>query len=194
MPATRAAKGEFGVASQYLDVKNEDGDFFFKSYLDPAQLKAGYDAGSQDARDLLAGYVAGDNRYVVAHAGALPAACRNAAWVRPISVEDMQLVIAEKALHASGEIFVREVAAAGRSVGEPVALRGPDSLPDPTFVDRTLAAIGEGSSAAMDWRWARKSRTMAAVFCSAVRTIPGAAPTASTRSTSPSLESTTPWE
>ena len=142
--ATRPLNGEYGVASELLDVKNEDSDFFFKSYLDQAELKASYDAGSQNARDLLTGYVAGYNRYLAAYVGALPAACRNAVWVRLISVEDMQLVIAEKAQHASGEIFGREIVAAGRSSGVPSTQRGSDLNPDPAFIDRALAAIGQG--------------------------------------------------
>ena len=116
-PATARIGGEYGAASSFMDLKNEDSDFFFKGYLDIDQLKAGYAAGSDDARSLLAGYAAGYNRYIKDHAGSLPAACSKAAWVRPISVEDMYLVLAEKALHASGEVFAREIVAAARDPG-----------------------------------------------------------------------------
>ncbi|UUZ46712.1 hypothetical protein LP420_22810 [Massilia sp. B-10] len=54
---------------------------------------------------MLAGYVAGYNRYLADSAYRLPAACANAAWVRPITIDDMYRVLAEKALHASGEVF-----------------------------------------------------------------------------------------
>lgn len=108
-PATAPKNGEYGAASDFMNLKNEDSDFFFKGYLDIEQLRAGYASGSRDARDLLAGYAAGYNRYLRDYAGRLPAACKNAPWVRPISVDDMYLVLAEKALHASGQVFAREI-------------------------------------------------------------------------------------
>lgn len=125
---TAARNGEYSVAIDYLDLKgfdlnNEDSDFFFKAYLDLDQLRAGYAAGRQEIRDLLAGYVAGYNRYLREHAATLPAACNGKAWVKPISVDDMYLLIAEKALHGSGQVFAREIVAAGRSPGAAPALR-----------------------------------------------------------------------
>ena len=100
-----------------MDLKNEDSDFFFKAYLDIDQLKTGYAAASQEARDMLEGYVAGYNRYLKDYAGKYPAACNKAAWLRPVTVEDIYLVIAEKALHASGEVFAQEIVAGGRDPG-----------------------------------------------------------------------------
>lgn len=113
-PATEARNGEYGAASDFMDLKNEDSDFFFKGYLDIEQLRAGYAAASQDARDLLAGYAAGYNRYLKDNAGKYPAACNNVKWVRPITIDDMYLVLAEKALHASGEVFSKEIVAGAR--------------------------------------------------------------------------------
>ncbi|MES2319649.1 MAG: penicillin acylase family protein [Pseudomonadota bacterium] len=112
--ATAAVNGEYGAAIDYLDLRNEDSDFFFKGYLDIDQLKAGYAAGDKEARDLLEGYASGYNRYLKDYAGRLPAACNNKPWVRPITVEDMYLVIAEKSLHASGEVFAQEFVNGGR--------------------------------------------------------------------------------
>ncbi len=114
-PATKAANGEYGAAIDYLNLKNEDSDFFFKGYIDIDQQRGAYAAGSAEAQDLLAGYVAGYNRYLSDYAGRLPAACANAAWVRPITVDDMMRVLAEKALHASGEVFAQEIVNAART-------------------------------------------------------------------------------
>jgi acyl-homoserine-lactone acylase len=116
--ATEPAGGEYGAAIDYLNLNNEDSDFFFKGYLDVEQLKANYAAGGSEPRDLLAGYVAGYNRYLADNAGKYPAACNSAAWVKPITVEDMYLVLAEKALHASGEVFAQEFVNAGRVAGQ----------------------------------------------------------------------------
>ncbi|GGE92745.1 penicillin acylase family protein [Massilia psychrophila] len=115
--ATRRTGDEYGAASFYMDLKNEDSDFFFKGYLDIDELKAGYAAASKEARDMLEGYAAGYNRYLRDNAGRYPAACNGAAWVRPITVEDMYLVIAEKALHASGQVFAKEIVAGARDPG-----------------------------------------------------------------------------
>ena len=106
---------EYGAASGFMDLKNEDSDFFFKGYLDLAQLRANYAAGGAEPRELVEGYVEGYNRYVKNLAGQYPAACKDAKWVRPISVDDMVLVMAEKALHASGQVFSKEFVAAGRA-------------------------------------------------------------------------------
>lgn len=112
--ATRAVNGEYGAVIDYLDLPNEDSDFFFKGYLDINQLKAGYAAGDKEARDVLEGYARGYNRYLKDYAGRLPEACNNKPWVRPITLEDMYLVLAEKSLHASGEVFAQEFVNGGR--------------------------------------------------------------------------------
>ncbi len=149
--ATRSVGGEYTVASAYLDVSNDVSDFFFKSYIDLAQLRAGYAAASSDVQALLIGYVAGYNRYLKDHAGKLPNACRNAPWVRAISLDDMYLVIAEKALHASGEMFAQEIVDAARDVpaARPAARAANMALTaagatDPSFIDNKFALVAEG--------------------------------------------------
>jgi len=133
--ATQRTGDEYGAASGFMDLKNEDSDFFFKGYLDIAQLRANYAAGPAEPRELVEGYVEGYNRYIKNFAGQLPAACNNAKWVRPLTVDDMYLVIAEKALHASGQAFSREFVAAGRTPGTPVALaRVEKRKVDPRFL------------------------------------------------------------
>ena len=139
--ATAPEHGEYGVASDYLRLANEDSDFFFKGYLDIDQLRAGYAKGSDDARALLAGYAAGYNRYLRDYAGKLPAACAKAAWVRPITVDDMYLVLAEKALHASGEVFAQEIVAAARDANTPVQAASPVAVTDAGFVQERLERI-----------------------------------------------------
>ncbi|SDE66032.1 acyl-homoserine-lactone acylase [Massilia sp. PDC64] len=120
--ATARKGDEYGAASGFMDLKNEDSDFFFKGYLDIDKLRAGYAAGPQEPRDLLEGYVAGYNRYLKDNAGNYPAACKDAKWVKPVTVEDMYLVLAEKALHASGEVFAKEVVAGARDANATVAV------------------------------------------------------------------------
>ena len=141
--ATRRAGDEYSAASFYMDLKNEDSDFFFKGYLDIDELKAGYAAASKEARDVLEGYAAGYNRYLRDNAGRYPAACNGAAWVRPITVEDIYLVIAEKALHASGQVFAGEIVAGARDPGitAPVVAHLAPRKFDRSFIKTPLARL-----------------------------------------------------
>lgn len=113
---------EYGGGSGFMDLNNEESDFFFKGYLDIEQLRGNYAAGTAEPRQLLEGFVEGYNRYLKDYAGKLPAACADAKWVRPITLDDMYLVVAEKALHASGQAFARDFVAAGRVPGATVSL------------------------------------------------------------------------
>ncbi|WP_281911146.1 penicillin acylase family protein [Massilia varians] len=113
---------EYGGGSGFMDLNNEESDFFFKGYLDIEQLRTNYAAGTPEPRQLLEGFVEGYNRYLKDYAGKLPAACSDAKWVRPITLDDMYLVVAEKALHASGQAFARDFVAAGRVPGATVSL------------------------------------------------------------------------
>ncbi|RZA32878.1 MAG: hypothetical protein EOP92_23740, partial [Lysobacteraceae bacterium] len=113
---------EYGGGSGFMDLNNEESDFFFKGYLDIEQLRANYAAGAPEPRELLEGFVEGYNRYLKDADGKLPAACAGAKWVRPITLDDMYLVVAEKALHASGQAFAKDFVAAGRVPGATVSL------------------------------------------------------------------------
>lgn len=147
--ATAQTDGEYGAASDFMHLKNEDSDFFFKGYLDIEQLRAGYAAGSKEARDMLAGYAAGYNRYLQDYAGKLPKACNGAAWVRPITVDDMYLVLAEKALHASGQVFAQEIVDGAREPGVPVSTAPRQASIDTDFLQRRLVRLTQdlGSNA-----------------------------------------------
>lgn len=141
--ATQPANGEYGAAIDYLDLRNEDSDFFFKGYLDIEQLKAGYAAGDKEARDTLEGYALGYNRYLQDFAGRMPAACNNKPWVRPITLEDMYLVLAEKSLHASGEVWAQEFVNGGRDPGAalPARMAATTGKTDDSFLRRRLAKL-----------------------------------------------------
>ena len=77
--ATNRVGEQYGAASVYLKLPNEESDFFFKGYLDIEELKAGYAAASQEARDMVEGYAAGYNRYL----GITPENIRQHAMARP---------------------------------------------------------------------------------------------------------------
>jgi acyl-homoserine-lactone acylase len=144
--ATQKVGEEYAAASGYMDLKNADSDLFFKGYLDLEQLRANYAAGANEPRDILEGYVLGYNRYLKEYAGKYPAACNNAKWLRPITVDDMYLVMAEKALHASGEVFAREIVAGARDPGVtgPLAAHGVPRKWDNSFLMARLNKLSAG--------------------------------------------------
>ncbi len=153
--ATQPKNGEYGAAMDtFFKLPNEQSDFFFKAYLDLDQLRAGYAAGSADVRELLAGFANGYNRYLKDKQGRLPAACNAAAWVKPITVDDVYLLIAEKAIHASGEALAAAIVGASRDPAEPVSLartmpKAVSAMPTgiPTGVGSNALAIGSEASA-----------------------------------------------
>ncbi|MCE3261197.1 MAG: hypothetical protein K0R43_276 [Pseudoduganella sp.] len=108
----------FGGAGGYLGqlgdtFPNVDSDFFYKLLFTPAlaaKIKAG---SSQDAQDLTSGFVAGYNRYLKEMTPAtLPTACRNAAWVQPMTEAEAYLRFAQAAMAGSSLAFVKAIGSA----------------------------------------------------------------------------------
>ncbi|WP_347334340.1 penicillin acylase family protein, partial [Ralstonia pseudosolanacearum] len=95
--------GPDGTATvSFKSIPNTRSDAFFKGIVDAAALRDGYARMSPEARELLRGYIAGYNRYLKDTPPAdFPAACRNAAWVRPLTLADMMRMGEEKAIQAS---------------------------------------------------------------------------------------------
>ncbi|GAB2882465.1 N-acyl homoserine lactone acylase QqaR [Pseudoduganella ginsengisoli] len=141
---TTPKNGEYGVANGYIDLTNEQSDFYYKGYVDIDQLRAAYAAGKKEVRDLLAGYADGYNRYLSDNQKKLPNACRNAAWVKPITAEDMYRLVEEKSLHASGDVFAAGIVGAARDPGAPVTLA--KALPPATEKIATGLPAGIGSN------------------------------------------------
>ena len=98
----------------FAPVWNVDSDVFFKSYLDADRLEQGLADGPREVAALVAGYAAGASRYLadVTPQG-LPAACRNAGWVRPITTRDVALMVAQKAVEGSGAFFLAGIVNSG---------------------------------------------------------------------------------
>ncbi|WP_395402811.1 penicillin acylase family protein [Pseudoduganella sp. UC29_106] len=108
----------FGMAGGYLgqlgdSFGNVDSDFFYKLLFTQALAAKMREAASPDAQDLAAGFTAGYNRYLrEAGADGLPAACRNAAWVQPMTEDDAYLRFAQATTVASSLAFVRQIGSA----------------------------------------------------------------------------------
>lgn len=95
----------------FTPVPNSESDFFYKSYLDDAALAQAFDAVSNDAKELLRGYIAGYNEFLKTDAET-PRSCKGAAWLRPLALRDFLRLLGDKAVLASGAAFARGIVAA----------------------------------------------------------------------------------
>lgn len=92
---------------------NLPSDFYYKWYNDDATVQASWARQQAAVKDLVTGYVAGYNRYLRdTPAASRPAACRDAAWVRPITELDMIRLMRRYAVAGSGSNFMSALYAA----------------------------------------------------------------------------------
>ena len=104
----------------FNETPNLESDVFFRSNFDMPGLRAGFAGTSRAYRQLTRGYVAGWNRYLATHpASARPAACRDAGWVRPVTLDDMLRLNEEKMIQASGGAWLRQTTAAAPPAAAP---------------------------------------------------------------------------
>ncbi|WP_342115329.1 penicillin acylase family protein [Pseudoduganella sp. OTU4001] len=106
--------GTGGYLGQLGDTfPNVDSDFFYKLLFTPALAARIKAASSQDAQDLTSGFVAGYNRYLKETPPAsLPATCRGAAWVVPMTEDDAYLRFAQAAMAGSSMAFIKAIGSA----------------------------------------------------------------------------------
>ncbi|WP_374402148.1 penicillin acylase family protein [Niveibacterium sp.] len=111
-------KDSSGNAITYLGqlggfIGNLESDFFYKSYMTPDVADRMKAASSADVRDLVAGFVAGYNRYLRdTGANGLPAECKNANWVQPIAEADAYFRMHQAAMTGSSLAFITQIASA----------------------------------------------------------------------------------
>jgi acyl-homoserine-lactone acylase len=100
------------------EVDNLTSDRFFRYYVDDAALSQAYAKVSADEKQLLLGYIGGYNRFLHDTAGdKLPAACRRAAWVLPLTEQDMYRMLEERAILLSGSVLLEGIVAAAPPAG-----------------------------------------------------------------------------
>ena len=109
------------VTVAFQDIRNLDSDAYFRGTFDGAALRQAVRSTSREYRELIRGYVAGYNEYLRRIGSAhLPAACRNAAWVRPMRDIDALRLNEDKMRLASGERLASAIVGATPPT-EPVA-------------------------------------------------------------------------
>lgn len=97
----------------HVPSKNLETDFFYKSYIEGKQVDALYDKADRDTQDMIAGYVAGVNRYMTeTPADKIDATCSGKPWLRQMTLTDARKILVDKAILASGGNFIEPIAQA----------------------------------------------------------------------------------
>ena len=116
-------------------------DFYFKLINDDAAADDTFNRQSAEVQALYRGYVAGVNRFLRERGLAnLPAECRNAAWVRPITVRDMMRLVRRLSVEASGMQFIDAMFAAQPPAATMAAARVRPAAAVARSAERILAA------------------------------------------------------
>jgi acyl-homoserine-lactone acylase len=168
-------------------------DFYFRLINDDAAADDTLSRQSAELKALYEGYVAGVNRYLKEKGVAnLPADCKGAAWVRPITVRDMMKMIRRLSVEASGIQFIDAMfAAQPPATTMAAAARRAKPATQMARTARQILAAAEGPLTKAHWddlrerfgsnALALRPPTPAAACCSAIRTFRGSASCASTR-------------
>jgi len=97
----------------FSEVDNVTSDFFYRSQLQIAELRTvAVDQQHLETIQMMAGYVAGYNRYLKDAGDNLPEACAGKDWVRPITNDDMLRLNGKQMLLASSLALAPGIATA----------------------------------------------------------------------------------
>jgi acyl-homoserine-lactone acylase len=97
----------------HVPSKNLETDFFYKFYVTAQQADELYAAADADTQAMIAGYIAGVNRYIQeTKPEQIDATCRGKPWLRAITATDMHKLLVDKSILASGANFIEPIAGA----------------------------------------------------------------------------------
>ncbi|MDZ7686252.1 MAG: penicillin acylase family protein [Gammaproteobacteria bacterium] len=84
---------------------NIDSDIFHRALLDDHKVRSFLDDGDEKTDNMLAGYVAGYNRFIDDQKDSLPTECEGADWIKPITREDLaRLTVANGIRYGLGRV------------------------------------------------------------------------------------------
>lgn len=129
------------------DDDNHASDVFHRAVLTDARLAAFEADQSDTAQAFSRGYVAGYNRYLRDHADALPESCADAAWVRPMTGDDMVRLTIGVAIRYGLGRYQREMAAAAPPAPGAAASALVTDFDAPSGFGSNAVAVGRAASA-----------------------------------------------
>jgi len=131
--------GSYSIPAVPVSANNVDSDFFWKLMATDEVVTRLREAARPEVRQLTSGYVAGFNRYLLElKAGEHPgrhAACSSAAYLQPISDDDLYRRYFRLSVIASASVFTTEIA----TVTPPLLSLG-DTTPDAAGAKAALLA------------------------------------------------------
>ncbi|MEM9311921.1 MAG: penicillin acylase family protein [Pseudomonadota bacterium] len=136
----------------FREVDNVTSDFFYRSQLPLERLRATMvEQANLETSQLMAGYVAGYNRFLADSGDTLPEACGGKDWVRPITVDDMLRLNGKQMALASSLALAPGIATAAPPEAAKAAYTPhiPEGFPDkdePTFGSNGWAFGGEATA------------------------------------------------
>ncbi|MBO9715061.1 penicillin acylase family protein [Sphingomonas sp.] len=98
------------VTVGFNDIADLESDFFHRAIGELPELERAFRATSRDNRLLLDGFVAGYNRYLRDHPEGFAAECRGAAWLAPMTHQDMLLLVNAAMVQGSASRYARFIA------------------------------------------------------------------------------------
>lgn len=128
-------------------------DFFYRLINEPDAVATAWQQQPAPMRALVEGYVAGYNQYLDERGkDGLPAACRNAPWVRSMTTADMMKIVRRYAAEGAGSHFIEALVAAvppGAAASMPAAAprRGGPTVIDPAYWQQQHARTGSNGVA-----------------------------------------------
>ncbi|MCW3834514.1 penicillin acylase family protein [Sphingomonas canadensis] len=167
----------FGAAGRvsvgFVEIANLESDFYHRIVGDVDALRAALAGTSAAHRAMIAGFAAGYNRVLRMEPGRFAAACRGAAWLRPMTVDDVLLMVQAGALQGASAPYARYIAAAAPPVPG-AAPPGPAPSPGGAPV---MPPSGEPGAAALPDSHGRTARAAATGLPPRLR-LPGPLPDA----------------
>ena len=146
------ATGRLGLRT----LPNEQIDMFIRTFMEDAKLVRAYAQMSREAQEMARGYVQGYNRYLSdTGADKLPAACRNAAWVRPMDMIEY-FRLNEHAMVQGGAGALADAILAARP---PTGTSRAPGADDVAFTSTFNGVFEEGEPGSNGWAFGRDVTT-----------------------------------
>ena len=149
------ATGRLGLRT----LANEQIDLFIRAHMDDAKLVRAYGQMSHEAQEMARGYVAGYNRYLGdTGPDKLPASCRNATWVRPMSMLEY-FRLGEHAMVQGGAGALADAILAARPPAATSANEMPPAPDAHAFASSFAGVFDEGEPGSNGWAFGRDVTT-----------------------------------
>lgn len=127
-----------------VPAKNIDSDLYYSTMVDTNALRTGFAKTSPDSKALIAGWVAGYNRFLRDNRDKLPAACAGQPWVREITRDDVLRSLNGFTMLAGSAMAAAKIAGAAPPAADQASIAPAASAPQ--FADMLRASMKLGSN------------------------------------------------